>query len=61
MIVLATQSMGATPKQLLDKISGDEPKPTRSEKIIDSAYYSIKATRYDHYFEMCDDENKPCR
>ena len=60
-VVLTMQFMGEMPKRLLDNALGHGPKPTRSEKILDTAFYSIKETRFSHYFDICDNEGKRCR
>lgn len=59
--LLAMQSMEGIPKQLLVKAFDKGVKPSRSEKLIDTAFYSIKATRFSHYFDVCDKVGKPCR
>lgn len=59
-VVLATQAAEDSPRKLLDKALGLGPKPTRSVSYLDSAFYRLKATRFNRYFENCDTDPDAC-
>ena len=54
------QMMGERPHELMVKALDLGLKPTRSQAIIKSAYYSIQATFFDNYFNYCDADGTRC-
>lgn len=68
-VVLATITLFATlglqvanerPRQLVDRVLGLGPQPTRSTGTINTAYYSLQAVFYDRYFEICNADRIRC-
>lgn len=55
------QPMDQRPKELLLKAAGLGSKPIRSQKVINSALYSLQATFYDNYFQICDENGILCK
>ena len=62
-VALATgvmQVLGERPHELLVKTLDMGPKPIRSRTTISTAYYSIQATFFDNYFNICHSDHTQC-
>lgn len=57
---LGLQALDTQPRALLEKALGLGPKPGRTEATINTAYYSLQATFYDRYFEICSPDGSRC-
>ncbi len=59
-ITVPLQWLEARPKELLDLVLGNVPKPRKTQAVVSSLLYPLKATFYDNYFDVCDARTGRC-
>lgn len=64
LIAVATMLMQATgprPHELMNQLLGLGPKPHVSKRVVNTLLYSIQASTFSHYFDVCPEDSGPCR
>lgn len=59
-VALVLQAAGDRPRAWVEHALDLGPKPTRTQATINSAYYTLHATFYDRYFDLCTDDESTC-
>ncbi|HMM75044.1 MAG TPA: PQQ-dependent sugar dehydrogenase [Gammaproteobacteria bacterium] len=57
---LGLQAANERPRALLERALELGPKPARTQGVINTAYYSLQASFYDRYFEICNADRSRC-
>jgi cytochrome c2 len=59
-ILILAHILGDGPRSFLMRKAGLGPQPQRTQRVIDSTLYAIKATFYDRYLDICSSERGDC-
>ena len=60
-VTVVLQTLKERPKEFVDFATGAGiTKPTKTQAVIGSGLYPIKATFYDHYFDICNPAARKC-